>query len=167
MTTGEFEKLIAEQKDKLYRFAFSILRNKEDAQDAVQELVLKLWKNKNSLDKTRNLESYCLNTLKNHCFDLLRKEKHKIDYQNSNVHNVATNPELENMDLIEKLRHELQNLPKQQRMAVELKDFQGYNYEEISEILEQNINAVRANVSRGRKQLHEIFKEELKNAKYI
>lgn len=164
MTTGEFEKLIAEQKDKLYRFAFSILKNKEDAQDAVQELVLKLWKYKNSLDKTRNLESYCLNAVKNYCFDLLRKEKHKIDYQNSNVYNTLTNPEMENMDLVEKLRHELQNLPRQQRMAIELKDFQGYNYEEISKILEQSINAVRTNVSRGRKKLHEIFKEELKDA---
>ncbi|SHJ05192.1 RNA polymerase sigma-70 factor, ECF subfamily [Tangfeifania diversioriginum] len=167
MTTGEFEQLIAKQKDKLYRFAFSILKNNEDAQDAVQELVVKLWGNKKSLDKTRNLESYCLNTLKNHCFDLLRKEKHKIDYQNSNVHNVAIDPDLENLDLVEKLRHELQNLPRQQRLAVELKDFQGYNYEEISEILEQSINAVRTNVSRGRKKLHEIFKEELKYADYI
>ena len=164
MTTGEFEKLIAEQKDKLYRFAFSILKNNEDAQDAVQELVLKLWKCKNSLDNTRNLESYCLNGLKNYCFDLLRKEKHKIDYQNSNVYKPLINQEIENMDLVAKLWHELQHLPNQQRMAVELKDFQGYNYKEISEILEQSINAVRTNVSRGRKKLHEIFKEEMKDA---
>ena len=49
-------------------------------------------------------------------------------------------------------------------MAIELKDFQGYDYQEISDILEQSVNAVRANVSRGRKKLYEIFKEELKDA---
>ena len=65
---------------------------------------------------------------------------------------------------MEKLKQELKNLPEQQRMAVELKDFQGYSYEEISRILEQSINAVRVNVSRGRKKLYGIFKEELKDA---
>jgi len=164
MTSGEFEKLIEEQKGKLFRFAFSILKNSDDAKDAVQEMVLKLWKNRRSLDASRNLESYCLNALKNQCFDFLRKEKHKLDYQNSNEQKTFVEPETGNSDLVEKLKQELKNLPEQQRMAVELKDFQGYNYEEISEILEQNINAVRANVSRGRKKLYEIFKEELKDA---
>lgn len=76
MTSSEFEQLITELKGKLFRFAFSILKNNDDAQDAVQELVLKLWKNKRSLDTSRNLESYCMNALKNYCFDFLRKEKH-------------------------------------------------------------------------------------------
>lgn len=164
MTSSEFEKLITEQNDKLFRFAFSILRNSDDAQDAVQETVLKLWKNRRALDSSQNLKSYCMNALKNYCFDFLRKEKHKIDYQNSNGQKTFVEPETGNSDLVEKLKIELENLPEQQRLAVEFKDFQGYNYEEISEILEQNINAVRANVSRGRKKLHEIFKEELKDA---
>ena len=92
MTSSEFEKLIAEQKDRLFRFAFSILQNSDDAKDAVQDLVLKLWKNRHSLDATRNLESYCLNALKNQCFDFLRKEKHKTDYQNSNGHVAFAEP---------------------------------------------------------------------------
>lgn len=164
MTSGEFEKLIAKQKDKLFRFAFSILKNNEDAKDAVQEMVLKLWKNRRKLDASQNLESYCLNALKNQCFDVLRKEKHKINYQNSTEQETFVEPETGNSDLVEKLKQELKKLPEQQRMAVELKDFQGYKYEEISDILEQNINAVRTNVSRGRKKLYEIFKEELKDA---
>ena len=164
MTSSEFEKLITEQKDKFFRFAFSILRDNDDAKDAVQEMVLKIWKNRRSLDTTQNLESYCLNALKNQCFDFLRKEKHKIDYQNSNRKKTFVEPENANSDLVEKLKLELQNLPEQQRMAVELKDFQGYSYEEISQILEQSINAVRVSVSRGRKKLYEIFKEELKDA---
>ena len=74
MTTSEFEKLIILHKDKLFRFSLSILKNNEDAKDAVQEVVVKLWRNKRSPDKTRNTESFCLNTVKNYCFDVIRKQ---------------------------------------------------------------------------------------------
>ena len=57
MTSAEFEKLINEHKDKLYRFAFSILKNSNDSQDAVQEVVLRLWNNRRSLDALLDLEN--------------------------------------------------------------------------------------------------------------
>lgn len=162
MTTKEFEQLIIQNKEKLFRFAFSILKNGEDAQDAVQEVVLKLWKNKQALDKTKNIESFCMTSIKNYCFDIIRRQKHLVKYQNTAI---PTYEELnvENVDFVEKLKKELYQLPTQQRMAIELKDFQGYEYNEISEILEQSINTVRVSVSRGRKKLYKIFKEELKN----
>lgn len=164
MTKSEFEQLIIQHKNKLYRFAFSILKNSDDAQDAVQEVVLKLWKNKDSLDKAQNLESYCLITLKNYCMDELRKQSHRIHYRSKNPGNLYKEPEVENLDLVEKIKQELDKLPTQQRMALELKDFLGHSYKEMSEILEMNVEAIRVNVSRGRKKIHEIFKEELKDA---
>ncbi len=163
MTDSEFEKIIIQQKEKLYRFAFSILKQKEDAQDAVQEVVLKLWNKKKLLNSSGNLESYCMSSVKNYALDLLRKNKQHLNYKSSGLIEETENSNIENRDLIEKMRTELKHLPVQQRMAIELKDFQGYEYEEISEILEMNINAIRVNVSRGRKRLYEIFKDELKN----
>lgn len=164
MTTKEFEQYIFQQKNKLFRFSFSILKNSEDAQDAVQEVVMKLWKNRRSLDKTQNLESFCLNSVKNHCFDILRKQKLQMNYLNSKTNNSFEIQNIENIDFVEKLRKELYKLPEQQRMAIELKDFQGLEYVEISKITQQSINTIRANVSRGRKKLFEIFKTELKDA---
>ncbi len=164
MTSSEFEKLIDRQKDKLFRFAVSILKNNDDAQDAVQEVVLKLWRKRRLLDKKQKLESYFLNTIKNHCFDVLRKRKQQLSYQQSLTSWFSVEQNFEQVDLLEKIKNELHRLPVQQRMAIELKDFQELEYEEISEILEQSINSIRANVSRGRKKLFEIFKEELKDA---
>lgn len=163
MTNIEFEQLINQLKNKLFRFALSILKNNDNAQDAVQDVVLKLWSNRRSLNTAKNIESYCLNTIKNHCLDVLRKQKHKADYLHSNANNTVEKSNFENIDFVEKLEKELDRLPTNQRMAVELKDFQGYEYDEISEILKQSVNTIRANVSRGRKKLHEIFREELKN----
>lgn len=163
MTSSEFEKLITRHKDKLFRFAFSILKDSNEAQDAVQEVVLKLWENRRLMNKAQNLESYCLNAVKNLCFDVLRKQKHHQNYLHTKNHESLEETKFETIDFVEKLRQELYQLPVQQRMAIELKDFQGLDYNEISEIMAQNINTVRVQVSRGRKKLFEIFKKELAN----
>lgn len=163
MTNDEFENLIIQQKNKLYRFAFSILRNREETEDAVQDIVLKLWKMRMSLEINKNVESFCMQSIKNYCLDILRKQNQYLNYRNNSTFNYHENLNIDNIDLVEKIKIEVQNLSTQQRMAIELKDFQGYDYNEISEILEQSVNAVRANVSRGRKKLYEIFKEDLKN----
>jgi RNA polymerase sigma factor (sigma-70 family) len=162
MTGIEFEYFIERNKNRMYRFAFSILRNQEDAKDVVQEVVLKLWKKKMKLDRTNNIESFCMSTIKNYSLDVLRKKNHENRFITNLNKGKTENQNFENIDLISKIKNELKNLTAQQRMAVELKDFQGYEYEEISEILQCSINAVRANVSRGRKRLYEIFREELK-----
>ncbi|WP_346859284.1 RNA polymerase sigma factor [uncultured Draconibacterium sp.] len=163
MTSSEFEKLIIQQKDKMYRFAVSILKNSEDAQDTVQEVVLQLWKNRRSLDRKKNLESYCLNAVRNRCFDVLRKQKHRQEYQKTMDYQSMVESNIEYTDLVEKLKKEILKLPDQQRLSIELKDLQGLNYEEISTIMEQSITSIRASVSRGRKKLYEIFKEEIAN----
>ena len=164
MTKTEFEQFIINKKNKFYRFAFSILQNQEDAKDAVQEVVFKLWKKRAELDAKNNIESFCMNSIKNYAFDILRKKKVEISaIANLNVKNTEIQ-NIENVDLLEKLKVELKNLSVQQRLLIELKDFQGYKYEEISEMLGMKINAIRVEVSRGRKKLQLIFKEELKNA---
>jgi len=164
MTNDEFENLIIQQKNKLYRFAFSILRNREEAEDAVQEVVLKLWNKRLLLHINKNIESFCMQSIKNHCLDVIRKQNQHLNYRNNSTFTHSENLNIDNIDLVEKIKIEVQNLSTQQRMAIELKDFQGYDYAEISEILEQSVNAVRANVSQGRKRLFGIFKEELKDA---
>lgn len=162
MTNAEFEQLIEKNKQKFYRFAFSILRDHEDAKDTVQEVVLKLWKKRTTLDKSNNVESFCMHAIKNYSLDVLRKRKLDSELiMNLNEKN-AGEQNFENVDLLNKIKNELKNLAVQQRMAIELKDFQGYEYEEISEILQMSINAIRVSVSRGRKRLFEIFREELK-----
>ncbi|WP_303918867.1 RNA polymerase sigma factor [Draconibacterium sediminis] len=163
MTSNEFEILILQQKDKLFRFALSILKDSNEAQDAVQEVVLKLWKNRRLIDNAKNHESYCLNTIKNHCFDVLRKQKKHQNYLQTNINEQMDETRFDAIDFVEKLKQELHQLPVQQRMAIELKDFQGLDYEEVSEIMEQSVNTIRVHVSRGRKKLFEIFKEELAN----
>jgi len=163
MTNEEFEQLIDKKKEKLYRFAFSILKNNEDAKDAVQETVLKLWIKRKKLNKRNNIDSLLMFTIRNLCFDVHRKNNQQKVYEKNITHNMSTTFNYENTDLLEKVLIELKNLPTLQRIAIELKDIQGYKYNEISKILDLSINSIRVNVSRGRKKLYETFKEEIKN----
>ncbi len=162
MTKKEFEQITEKNKQKFYRFAFSILKNHEDAKDTVQEVVLKLWKKRANIDGSNNVESLFMHAIKNQSLDILRRKNMESKFISNLDTNNSVNQNIENKDLLELLKHELQQLTVQQRMAVELKDFQGYDYEEISEMLQMSIDAIRANVSRGRKRLFEIFREELK-----
>ncbi len=161
MTQNTFEKIILRYKDQLFRFALSLLKNQHEAQDAVQEVVLRLWKKKSELDESRNIESLCMSMIRNYCLDQIRKRKQSEDYSNTNRLIETEHPNHDQVDLLNRIKLELENLPMQQRIAIELKDFQGYTYDEISEMMELSINAVRVNVSRGRKRLFQIFKEEL------
>ncbi len=163
MTPKTFEKLILRLKAQLYCFAYSILKDRFEAQDAVQEIVLRLWKIKDQLDETKNINSFCMSMVHNYCVDIIRKQKQSEEFILSTKIVEFEKPHHDEVDLVEKIKSELRKLPLQQRIAIELKDFQGYSYEEISEILNLSVNAIRVNVSRGRKRLYQIFKEELEH----
>lgn len=161
MTKSEFEILVLSVKENLYRLAFSILKQQDEAQDAVQEVVLRLWKNRKTLDQTKNVRSFCFSAVRNYCIDQTRKQKSADDYLKRDIQLHEEQPELEKIDLVDRIRKEVARLPEQQRIVIELKDFQGYSYPEISDMLQMPVNTVRVNVSRGRKKLFEIFKTEL------
>lgn len=160
MKKTEFEQLIHRLKDQLYRFAFSILNSKEEAQDAVQEIVLRLWLQRKKLNKEKNIASYCMTMLRNYCIDQLRKQKQfQVFQQNHQLESIEKST-LEQLDLVEQIRQQLTRLPEQQQLALRLKDFQGLEYTEIAQIMQLPVNAVRVHVSRGRKRLYQIFKGE-------
>jgi RNA polymerase sigma-70 factor (ECF subfamily) len=160
MKKNEFEQLIHRLKDQLYRFAFSILNSKEGAQDAVQEIVLRLWLQRKKLDRGKSLESFCMTMLRNYCIDQLRKQKQfQVFQQNHQLENFEKST-VEELDLVEQIRQQLKRLPEKQQLALRLRDFQGLEYTEIAQIMQLSVNAVRVLVSRGRTRLYHIFKGE-------
>ncbi|WP_339738271.1 RNA polymerase sigma factor [uncultured Sunxiuqinia sp.] len=160
MKKNEFEQLIHQLKDQLYRFAFSILNSKEEAQDAVQEIVLRLWLQRKKLNREENIASFCMTMLRNYCFDQLRKQKQFQVFQQTHQHERVETSTMEQLDLVEQIRQQLKRLPEQQQLALQLKDFQGLEYTEIAQIMQLPVNAIRVHVSRGRRRLYHIFKGE-------
>jgi RNA polymerase sigma factor (sigma-70 family) len=155
----EFDILLSTAKDKIFRFALKMLGNNyEEAKDAVQDVFERLWKMKNELVHYENPEALTIKMTKNLCLDRLKHEKRKA--QKLYSMNAATDAQSETADcdekdifeIVEKLIGEL---PEKQRMIIHLRDVEGFDLNEIADIMEININAVRMNLSRGRTTIKE------------
>jgi RNA polymerase sigma factor (sigma-70 family) len=155
MTRTEFENLVHQLGRKLYSFAFRILRNQEEAEDTVQEVFIKLWKMKESLNEYQSIDALAVTMTKNFCIDLLRKSKHfnivqgnDNDYQQFTSQSPQEQLELRESDNI--IRSLIDNLPDIYKVVIKLRDIDGLSYEEIAEKTGQNINTIRVTLSRAR-----------------
>lgn len=158
MTTEEFKIKVFPLKNKLFRFAKRILDNAEEAEDMVQETFIKLWNRKNKLDEYRSVEALSMVTVKNLCLDKLKTKKYsieKIDDLKNEVEWSLISEKEDQSDLIHQVHQVIKTLPEQQRMIIQLRDIEGYDFEEMAEILDMNENAIRVSLSRARKKIRE------------
>lgn len=158
MTAEEFKTRLLPIKNKLYRFALSLLANRQEAEDAVQEVYLKMWNMRNSLEKYKSTEALMMTITKNQCLDKLKLKKNKaVSLEIEHYNHSADSPQekTEQADLVGKVRELIKNLPEQQKIIVHLRDVEGYDFEEIVKITGQDLNYVRVNLSRGRKKVRE------------
>lgn len=154
----EFHIHFHEVKDKVFRFAKKILNNHEDAQDIVQDMFEKLWKMRMELPQYENIEAFAIRATKNMCLDRLKHEKTKqqkleVVYRSSesatNVH------DYEQQDVSDWIHTFIMELPEKQKQVMHLRDVEGMEYNEIAEIMEMDVQAIRMNLSRGRKTVKE------------
>lgn len=145
-------------KDKIYRLALRLLVSKEAAEDATQEVIIKLWNRNNKLNDYANLEAFAMTVTKNYCFDQLKlKQNNNLKIVHSNYDNKENNglEQLEIADELEQVAKILDQLPEQQKLIFQLRDVEQYDYEEISEITQMNETAIRVALSRARKKIRQ------------
>ena len=144
-------------KDKLFRLAKTMLQNNEDAEDALQEIYMKLWKNSEIISDLKNPEAYAMKVMKNFCLDKLkaRKNKHMVAIKEPEIgHEHFTPFSMVSFDNLKDLMLKLfSTLPEQQRMIIHMRDIEHYSYDEIEEVTGMNVNAIRVNLSRARKNV--------------
>ena len=160
MTPQEFKILVVPLRNKLYRFSKRILDDPEDAKDIVQEVFIKLWKKGDDLREYKSVEALAMVTTRNLCLDKLKAKKYPLE----SIDNIRNEVEMkgyeEKQDLsgiVQKIHQVIKTLPELQRSVIQLRDIEGYDFDEISGILDMNENAVRVNLSRARKKIREIL----------
>lgn len=164
MTNEEFKIKVVPISKKLYRFADYLLKDKNDAQDIVQEVFIKLWSMINELDNYDSVEALAMRITRNKCTDLLREKTRKyapsideIDLKNKMEQNDEEVVDHESkIKLVKKM---IQDLPENYKSIIMLKDIEGYDFDEISEILDLNVNSIRVTLSRARKKLRELINQ--------
>lgn len=163
MTQSEFLNLVMPFKDKLFRLAKRLLVSTEEAEDATQEVLLKLWSGKGSIGRYNNIEAFAMTMTKNFCLDRLKSKQSgnlKLVHSNYADSQTSLQRQLEAEDSVSWVGRIMQELPEQQRMILQLRDVEEYEYEEIEEMLDMKPTAVRVALSRARKAVRDKLVEK-------
>jgi RNA polymerase sigma-70 factor (ECF subfamily) len=158
MTVEKFKSELLPKKNKLFRLALFLLKNREEAEDTVQEIYLKLWDMRDSLNKYSNMEAVMMTMTKNRCLDKLKTKREKFGSFNEEINKQPLiNPMEQSIqkDMIKQVKELMERLPEQQKTILHLRDVEGYEYKEIKEITGFELNYIRVNLSRARKSIKE------------
>lgn len=150
MTTGEYNKCVKLYADSIFRFVLKHLAHREDAEDVVQQTFEKMWLKKDvvGFDKSK---AYLFSIAHNTMIDLIRKRKFVQAYEQIPVHGQEEHARsMEARDLVDQGFEILSPI---QRSLILMRDYEGYNYEEIAEMTELTLSQVKVYLFRARKKL--------------
>lgn len=171
-----FEELIKDYKKSAFNIALKVLRNVEDAEDASQEALIKVYKNIQNFNMQSTFKVWMYRIVVNTCLDFKRKKiinavsiDENIDLGGNNeihreIADDSANPDV----LVEKnfnnklVNDAVNKLDDEYKTIIVLRDIQGFSYSEIAEILSCNLGTVKSRLNRARKSLKEILENELK-----
>ncbi|MBD0849062.1 RNA polymerase sigma factor [Maribacter arenosus] len=154
MKQSEFLNVVMPFKDKLYRLAKRLLVSKEEAEDATQEILMKLWSKNENIGNYNNVEAFAMTMTKNFCLDRLKSKQAgnlKLVHSNYGDDSTSLQKQVEVRDSMGWVEKIMEELPEQQKMVLQLRDIEEYDFDEIGELLDMKPTAIRVALSRARK----------------
>jgi RNA polymerase sigma-70 factor (ECF subfamily) len=169
MNRDEFNKYVKLISRRLYSLAFRILGKQDEAEDAVQEVFIRIWNMGNKLDNYESVDALATTMTKNYCIDQLRKSR--IIFENDlsvrDVSVAATDEIMENAESYMIIQKIISSMAPNYRGMIIMRDIDELSYEEIAGKTGQNINTIRVNLSRARaivrKEYSKYFNEKRRN----
>jgi len=167
MTEKLFKDTVLPLNRKLLGFAKRFISDIDEAKDVVQEIYIKLWNMRDDLDQYNSVEALAMRMTRNLCLDKIKLKK-TVPLNNTLIKEEADNngwmkeKEEEITIAVKRAKKIIETLDEPQRTIMQLRDMQSYDYEEIAQILNMNVNTIRVSLSRARKKV----KEELINKFY-
>ena len=158
MNQNEFVQLTNPFKNKVFRLAKRLLVSTEEAEDATQEVLVKLWNKKGNLSTYNNLEAFAMSMAKNYCLDQLKSKRAgniKISSTDYPDREPALDKNLEDHDSLNWVEKSINELPTQQRIIIQLRDIEQYEFDEMAKILDLSEGTIRVALSRARKAVRE------------
>jgi RNA polymerase sigma-70 factor (ECF subfamily) len=155
MTRNDFNVIIERDSRKLFIIAYRILNNRQEAEDVVQDVFMKMWMMKEKLDQYDDITALAVTMTRNSSIDLIRRRK-TMESRDSTPGIITNDPSPtpfeqlvshENREIIRKI---IEELPDKWRALVRMREINGLSYEEISIIKGMNINNLRVILSRAR-----------------
>ena len=160
-----FQTNILPLKNELYRLALRITQNPAEAEDVVQETMMKVWSRRDEWERIESIEAFCLTICRNLSLDKLRRMDNQVQSLDADIDpsdsRVASNPEEQTVqrDRVQLVRQLIDQLPEKQRSIMQLRDIEGKSYRDIATILNISEEQVKVNIFRARRTIKERFKE--------
>jgi RNA polymerase sigma-70 factor, ECF subfamily len=159
MSLTIFQQRILPIKDKLYRLAFRLLQNVQEAEDVVQDTMIRIWGRRDEWEQWQSIEAYCMIAVRNAALDRLRKHKLKPVREEGawEVSSTDKDPAEKMMvkETMIQIRKCMEELPQNQQLVVHLREVEGLSYNEIAEILGMSLDQVKVNLFRGRNAIRQ------------
>lgn len=156
-----FNSYILPVSEKMYRYALSILKDVDLANDAVQECLAKIWKKRETLSKIQNHEAWVMRIVRNQCFDWVKINRYSLITENEKAisDNRYADDEILLGDRLNWLELVLDKLPTKQKEVFHLREIEDMTYQDISEILGISVNEVKVNLHRARLKVRETIQK--------
>lgn len=152
-------------KDILYRLALRITLNREDAEDIVQETLIKVWDKRDSWDEIESIEAFSLTICRNLALDHQRRMENRhlsldeTPIERPDSRSLSPAEAMISTDRISLVRRLVDSLPEKQRSCMQLRDFEGKSYREIAQVLGITEDQVKVNIFRARQTIKQRFNE--------
>ena len=158
-----FQNDILPLKDQLFRLALRITMNREEAEDVVQETMMRVWRRREEWPQIESIEAFCMTICRNLSLDKLRRMDNQSQSLNADIdpvdHSHSANPEelaIQN-DRAQLVRQLISQLPERLRSCMQLRDMEGKSYRDIATILGITEQQVKVNIFRARQTIRERF----------
>ena len=168
MELKEFKITVLPLRANLLNYSRKLTDEPEDAEDAVQEVLLRLWNKRLELEQYRSIEAFAMTLTHNICIDMWRcKCNDNLSLDIVQAASPTGTPErlLEIKDEIRLMHEIIHSLPNLQRTIMQMKDIEGYETDEIAEITGCGPEAIRSNLSRARKKVRDIYLQTIQEEK--
>ncbi len=163
-----YQHFLRQTQNRVFSYAMYMLRNREDAEDVTQEVFVKMWKHWENVEKEKR-ESWILRVAHNYCIDQLRRKsapkrawtslddaENRISFANS----LSPEQELEMNDTQKAILTTLSHMPEKMRSMMLLHYYENIKFEEIAEILDMSLPAVKTGMHRARKQFRGVLEKQ-------
>lgn len=155
MDAQTFQKEAMKLERLLYHICYGMLHNQSDCEDAIQEALLRAWKNRHQLRDMEHFRSWLCRITANACQDVLRKRQHEGVYYDAMVDNQPASIDLEQMVL----RDALSTLSPEVRVCMTLYYLDGIPVREVAQTLEIPEGTVKTRLMKGREKMSKLLRE--------
>ena len=156
-------------KNELFRLALRITLDKAEAEDIVQETMIKVWNRREEWDDIDSIEAFCLTVCRNMALDKVKTASRRAAMRAADSEEADGTPDasyranpveqVEQKDRVRLIRDIIDSLPEKQRSVMQLRDFEGKSYKEIASVLSISEEQVKVNIFRARQAIKQKFIE--------